>query len=211
MLNLPTSALVDRFVSKAKFYERVQIPTAVRDEFTNIIDRITWLHKLSEETVNIPATDAVQEIQVFQIDLKQKEVPQKALSVIDKTIPYPILFILKYEDVIRFVIQHKLDASRRYYKTEWGQIPSLPMNGANLEVIYERIIASFILVDNEDRGVGSESMRFEELVAVNTRREQLQKEITALESKIRGERQFSRKVELNGELQRVQGQLSNLT
>lgn len=206
MFDLPASTQVDRIIPKTKFYERIQISTAIRDEFTGVISRITWLHKISPETLNTPATEDAEELQVFLIELKTKDMPMKALGIIDKAIPYPILHVLKHREDTCYVMQHKLDSRHRYYKTEWNQLPDLSFTGANLEAVYQRIITSFIVVDEEE--VSDKS--FEEIVTINTQREQLQKEIAALENKIRSERQFSKKVELNGELQRKRGQLSSL-
>lgn len=207
MFDLPVSTKVDRFIPKTKFYERVQISTATRDEFTGVIGRITWLHKISSVTVNVPATAAVEELQVFLTELKSKTIPLKALSVIDKTIPYPILFVLTCGDDTCYVIQHKLDSRRRYYKTEWNQLPTLSFTGANLEVVYQRIVTSFIAPDEDE----ATSKSFEEIITTNTQREQLQKDINALENKIRSERQFSKKVELNTQLQRAKQRLNSLS
>jgi len=207
MFTLPVSTKVDRFIPKTKFYERVQISTATRDEFTGVISRITWLHKISPATMNVPATGTVEELQVFLVELKSKTIPLKALSIIDKTIPYPILFVLTCGDDICYVIQHKLESRRRYYKTEWNQLPALSFTGANLEAVYQRIITSFIALDDDE--VSSKS--FEEIITINAQREQLQKDIRALENKIRSERQFSKKVALNTELQHKRRQLDDLS
>lgn len=209
MFDLPQSTRVDRFIPKTKFYERTHIPTAIRDEFTSLVERITWRYKLSEATLNIPATESVLEIQIFSIELKVKTIPQKVLGVIDRAISYPILFVLTHGDDTCYVIQHKLDTRRRYYKTEWNQLPQLTFTGANLESIYQRIITSLILVDDR-AGELPDSISFDDIVATNAKREQLQKEIAALENKIRSERQFSKKVALNGELQKAREQLSSL-
>lgn len=207
MFTLPVSTKVDRFIPKTKFYERVQISTATRDEFTGVIGRITWLHKISPATMNVPATATAEELQVFLVELKSKTIPLKALSTIDKTIPYPILFVLTCGDDICYVIQHKLESRRRYYKTEWNQLPTLSFTGTNLEAVYQRIVTSFIALDDDE--VSSKS--FEEIITTNTQREQLQKDIRALENKIRSERQFSKKVDLNTELQHKRRQLDDLS
>lgn len=206
MFDLPASTRVDRIIPKTKFYERIQIPTAIRDEFTSIVGRITWLHKLSPDTMNTPAASSVEELQIFLIELKTKDLPMKALSIIDKAIPYPILHVLKHHKDTCYIIQHKLDSKRRFYRTGWNELPSLSFTGANLESVYQRIITSFIAVGDEE--VSDKS--FEEVVTTNTQREQLQKEIAALENKIRSEKQFSKKVELNSVLQDKKRQLDNL-
>lgn len=206
MFTLPDSTKIDRFIPKTKFYERVQISTATRDEFTGVIGRITWLHKISPATMNVPATAAVEELQIFLVELKSKTIPLKALSIIDKTIPYPILFVLTSGDDTCYVIQHKLESRRRYYKTEWNQLTALSFTGMNLEAVYQRIVTSFIAPDENE----ATSKSFEEIITINTQREQLQKEITALENKMRAEKQFSKKVTLNAELQRKRQTLEDL-
>lgn len=206
MFDLPSSTKVDRIIPKTKFYERTRISTAIRDEFTGIIGRITWLHKLAPSTLNIEATDRVEELQIFLVELKTRDIPSKALSVIDKSIPYPILFVLRHENDTCYIIQHKLDSARRYYKTEWNQLPQVSFTGMNLEAVYQRIITSFIQVNNDS----TEEKSFEEVITTTAQREQLQKEIAALENKIRSERQFSKKVELNRKLQIKKSQLDNL-
>lgn len=207
MFTLPDSTKIDRFIPKTKFYERVQISTATRDEFTGVIGRITWLHKVSPSTMNVPAAATVEELQVFLVELKSKTIPLKALSIIDKTIPYPILFVLTSGDDTCYVIQHKLESRRRYYKTRWSQLPVLSFTGTNLEAVYQRIVTSFIALDEDE----ATSKSFEEIITTNTQREQLQKDISALENKIRSERQFSKKVALNTELQHKRRQLDDLS
>ena len=203
MFDLPPSASVDRFIAKTKFYERTQVASAIKDEFINAISRITWAYKLAESTINIPPTDAVEEIQIFEVELKQKIIPQKALSVVDRSISYPILFVLKYENNTCYVMQHKTDSAKRYHKTEWNNLPDVRFTGQNLESIYRSIITSFIAVNTPEQESGASSEEsFEETVKRDAERQKLEREIAALEGKIRKERQFSRKVELNSELQR---------
>ena len=208
MFDLPEAAHIDRFIPKIKFYERMQISSAIRDEFTGIIGRVTWLYRLAPDTLNIPKSDKVEEFHVLLAELKTKEIPLKALGVIDKAIPYPILHVLRHEGDTCYVIQHKLDSRRRYYKTDWNQLPGLSFTGGDLEQVYQRIITGFIAMDSviDD----SSDASFEEIVAANIQRDQLQKEIAALENKVRNEKQFSKKVELNTELQRKKRELGEL-
>lgn len=211
MFDLPQSAVVDRIVPKTKFYEHASIPTAVRDEFTQVIGRITWKYKLSASTINLPATHKIEEIQIFMIELKAKQIPIKALTAIDKAIPYPILYVLTHGNHAAYVIQHKLDSANRYYSTDWDHLPQLAFTGTNLEATYQAIITQFIAANNthyHTRLFKTDDKSFEEVVADDTRRRQLEKDIKALESKIRGERQFSRQVSLNTELQTLRTQLS---
>ena len=90
MFNLPKSTVVNRVIPKNAFDEFTN--TKQKKAFTEKIERIRWLNKLSAETINLSGSD-VKEIQVFQIELKQKDSIPELLKIIDKSIPYRILFI----------------------------------------------------------------------------------------------------------------------
>ena len=94
--NLPKSAIVNKFIAKSKFYEKAALSTRLQNEFINKIQRITWKYKLAESTVGISKTEAVTEIQIFEIELKEQSIPKNVLKVIDKAIPYQILYVFHF-------------------------------------------------------------------------------------------------------------------
>ena len=91
--NLPLSTKVGRVVPKNAFDEYTN--TKQKKLFIDCIQRITWTHKLSADTVNLDAKD-IQEIQVFKIELKQKSDILKIAEIINKSIPYHIVFWVEY-------------------------------------------------------------------------------------------------------------------
>ena len=91
--NLPLSTKVGRVVPKNAFDEYTN--TKQKKLFIDCIQRITWTHKLSSDTVNLDAKD-IQEIQVFKIELKQKSDILKIAEIINKSIPYHIVFWVEY-------------------------------------------------------------------------------------------------------------------
>jgi len=215
VFNLPERTLYNRRIPKNKFYEKLKANTRLKDMFVNQVDYILWKHKLSKETISLDPTDDVQEIQIFEIHLKQRELSREVLENIDKAIPYPILHVLIYGDEVRLVMAFKQrnqnDENRfvinAYYESEWKPINKLPsnlINGLNLQAVYENMVRSLM-------GTGSDAV--EDLKAAVERQntiEKLKRECTKLESKIRSEKQFNRKVELNLELQRKKKELSKL-
>lgn len=66
----PQKAAFGRMVSKEAIYRHGTLSTTARDLFVRQVERITWQYKLAPETINIPATFAVPEIQVFRIQLR---------------------------------------------------------------------------------------------------------------------------------------------
>ncbi len=202
---LPDSAFVNKFIPKTKFFQKAVLNTQLKQAFTDKIQRITWLYKLSEETLNTPKTKNIEEIQVFFIELKKKEIPKKVLQVIDRSIPYPILYVFSYQDSLAYAIKLHGDTKKPYYFRDFDEVITFSFKGLNLETIYQGIVSAFI-DPSKIRPVED----FESQVENDQQQKQLQKNIQALESKIRKEKQFNKKVALNQELQRLQKQLEDL-
>ena len=66
----PPQTALKRVIPKTRIYDGAAASTALRDRFVREVDQITWAHKLAPETLNLPATPAVPEIQVFRVTLK---------------------------------------------------------------------------------------------------------------------------------------------
>ena len=68
-----------------------------------MLEQIVWQYKLAPETVNLKPSRAVPEIQVFRITLKTGELKHDVLYCIDRAIPFPILFEVRYEEKIKAI------------------------------------------------------------------------------------------------------------
>ena len=73
MFHLPKNCEVNKFIPKKVFYEKAGISISLKNEFVNLIDKIIWKYKLSVDTLGINKTDKVEEIQIFDIYLKEKK------------------------------------------------------------------------------------------------------------------------------------------
>lgn len=141
--DLPESTIVNKFIAKKKFYENASLSTKIQNEFRNKIQKITWKHKLSENTIGISKTDSVTEIQIFEIELKQQLIPNNIIKVIDKTIPYQILYLFVYKNNIAYGITLKGDVLKNinpekvnaesYYFSEWNEKLNFDFTAINLE------------------------------------------------------------------------------
>lgn len=201
---LPKSAFVNKFIPKSKFFTKTVVSSKLKQQFSDSIVRITWKYKISEDTLHIVPTEQVQEIQVFDIELKNKEIPKQVLKVIDKTIPYPIFYIFRYQNHRAYGIALKFDTSQSHYFSEWNEDFDFDISGANLEQIYEKLILLFIK-DKTEKGD-----TFAEILETDKKLEKLEKEIAALENKILREKQFNKKVILNKELNALKSQRNTL-
>ncbi len=188
--NLPQQAYLHRFIPKNKFSDKTEVNTKLKKEFTDQIQKIIWEYKLAPSTVGISATEKVEEIQIFEIQLKEKIIPKNVLKIIDKAIPYPILYVFKYEGHYAYGITLKEDNSQRYYFSEWDEKKEFNFFGIDLEHVYQGLVTSFI-------GIRQKGQDFATIVNTDKQIESLEKEINALKNKVKNEKQFNRKVELN--------------
>lgn len=198
MINLPDRCKVNKFIPKKTFYEKIGVSTSVKDDFINNIDKITWLYKLSEDTLGISKSQDVEEIQIFEIILKEKVLPKNIIKIISKAIPYKILFVLKYDKDYCYSI--KVD---NIYFTEWNEDIDFNINGLTLETIYENIVKSIIKENNNTN-------TFDNIIENNSKVDELSKKIEQLANKVNNEKQFNKKVELNLELQRLKKEMEEL-
>lgn len=90
---------------------------------------------------------------------------------------------------------------RAYYHTGWMGEAALPLklDGLNIDQVYENFVRQ-IAGETLSSGAG-ETLKGS--VERDKRRQELQKQIAALEKKIRRERQFNKQVELNGQLKKL--------
>ncbi|GAW86894.1 conserved hypothetical protein [Bathymodiolus platifrons methanotrophic gill symbiont] len=206
-LHLPDSALVNRFIAKTKFYEKAAISSKLKDDFVNKIQKITWQYKLSENTLGINKTAAVTEIQVFEIELKEQLIPKNILALIDKVIPYQILYQFRFNEHIAYAITLKglSDIEKPmptdYYFSEWNEPVQFDFTGTDLEQVYQKLIKAFI------KNQTTKQKDFKAVIETDHKTKQLEKDIALLTKKISKEKQMNRKVELNKTLLDKQQQL----
>ncbi|MBX3089800.1 MAG: DUF4391 domain-containing protein [Cryobacterium sp.] len=209
----PGSAEFGRTVPKTKFYEHGKIRTALREKFVEDVQRITWAYKLAESTIRLKSTDAVPEIQIFAVETKGSDIPDDVLAAIDKSVHFPIFFeVSKGKDVRMVAAQKTLGGSTpkigTYFTTGWIPISAdrkpLP-TAIDLAALYESLLASLLPVaTRRGESVSEATERIE-------RTKKLEREIAAIERKLRNEPQLNRKVELRKALKEHRAALAALT
>lgn len=209
----PAAARFGRQVPKEKLYQQIKIATPVREKFVSEVRRITWTHKLAETTINLRSSQAVPEIEVFQIEAKGSEVSEQVLTAIDKAILFPLIFeISRNSDgnrQIRMVAAYKqlgIGAPKlsAYYSTDWqpADVERQPLPTAiNLSVLYKALLEPLTPV-----AVRPDEETSDLIARLQTVRK-LEREITALERNLRTEAQLNRRVELRRTLRTKQAEL----
>ena len=215
LYDYPAKSKFGKSIPKKKIYEYATITNKLKDKIVNQIEKITWQHKLSQDTINLPSTNNVREIQVFDIQLRNGELDIDVLRTIDKAIPFPIIFQLKYNDQLQIKSAYKRvsesDNSKwivdSYFSTAWlpedTQKQKLPIV-LNLEKLYEEIIKSLMPIKLQ------ENKPLKEQIEDVNKIQLLQKQYAQLKSKRDKEKQFNKKVELNKELKELKNKIKAL-
>ena len=216
MLGLPKSTEFNKRIPKQKFYENLSVTPAFKRVFIDQIKVIYWRNKVAATTMNLAAGDTVTEVEVFEVKLATPQLDISVLRQIDKEIPYHIVFLLEYDGKYQAWTAYKEAAASgnnafkvgTYYHTEWlleSEIP-LKVDGLSIDKVYENFVRQ--IAGDALQGESAESLK--ESVERDARRQELQKQITALQAKVRKEKQLNKQVQLNADLKRMRKELEEL-
>lgn len=216
-IELPKSTEFNKKIPKQKFYENLEISPALKKIFIEQVDKIIWSSKIASSTTNLADGNLVKEIEVFEVSLKSPSLDGELLRHIDRAVPYHIVFILEYQGRCKACISYKettLSGNmafkvNSYYYTDWLDKQNLPLKleGLNLDAAYENFVRQ-IAGETLQKVASDESLK--ESVARSEQKELLQKQILALESKIRKEKQLNKQIQINNELKKLKRDLEEL-
>lgn len=216
LFGYPMHAAYGRVLPKSKIYARAKPGIRVKELFDRQVERLVWKYKLAPETINVPKTDTVPEIQVISIELSEDELDQEVLRCIDKAISFPLIFELLYEGKIKVVAAYKRPSEADslkwvmsgYFETAWLTVSAarkpLPVV-LNLEELYTDLLNQLMPFCNyPNERLQARVTRIEQALM---KKREIEKCLVALDK----EKQFSRKVEINAQLRTLKQELENLT
>jgi hypothetical protein len=215
MLNFPKSTLLGTRIVKQKFYEKLPVDAEIKRLFVEQVADITWQHKFASHTLNIDAGERISEIEVLVISLKGKELDIRLLELMDREIPYHILFLLHKEGLYQAWIGYKEAAHKTaykvaaYYHSDWF-VPAnlkLPLQGLNMDALYDSLVRQ--IAGDSLKTAATESLKTS--IARAFEREKLEKQKAALTKKLRAEKQFNRQIKIASQLKGVEKILESLS
>lgn len=215
LLSYPMKAAYGRTLPKTKIYEYAGPSTALKELFVRQVEYIVWSYKLAPETINIPATKAVPEIEVFTVQLKTGELKEDVLRCIDKAIPLPIMFELVYDGQIKAMACYKrpneADSAKwvisSYFETPWQAADTtrnaLPVS-LDLNALYGEMLGT--LIPYPARQGETLQERVTRAEAVRAR----QNEVEKAQARLGNEKQFNRKIEMNAKIRTLEEEIKGL-
>lgn len=215
-MNFPVSTVYGKRVPKKTFADKLKLNSPIRKSIQDDIQTIRWTYTLKEATLNLPAGKEVQEIEVLEMKLKHNSINEKVLQQFDRQIPYHLLFVLQYEEKVQAWMSYKEAASanqafrvENYYHTKWMRPEELnfQIEGTNFDEVYESLARQIAGEELQSIATG-ESLkksieRNEEIIA-------LEKETESLQQKLKKEKQFNRKMEINQKIKQCKNKIEDM-
>lgn len=199
----PAAAAFGRRVPKEKVYENAAIGASLREQFVSDVASIEWAFKLAESTVNLPGSDEAPEVQVFRITAKDDDVANAVLAGIDRAITFPLIF-----EVIRPDGATRMAASVRkvgvHHSTSWMPAghPRSPLPAAiTLSGLYAAALEPLLpLASRIGESPAAMAARLQSVA-------KLEREVGAVERRLRNEPQLNRKLEIRKTLTALRSEL----
>lgn len=212
LLKYPSSCLVGKVVPKTTFQRHLDTSTSMKRHFQDDVVSIIWLYKIAPTTLQVQGTDDMREIQIFLADLKDPTCPADLFTFIDKHMPQYIVFLLRYQQQYRLLINYKdwADTAHTHFNitqsfcSEWltsAQL-SLPITGTELPTIYEHFVRHIA-----GQQLISDNSNLHNAVLSYQEQETLKKRLATLQAQIAKEMQPKRKFELHQEIVELQKKL----
>ncbi|WP_122552941.1 DUF4391 domain-containing protein [Pseudomonas viridiflava] len=220
LFTYPKQAAFGRVLPKNKIYERSGANTRLKELFVEQVEQIVWQYKLAPETINLPARPGVPEIQIFSIQLKSIDLHEDVLRCIDGAVQFPILFELsqghgaqaKTQMVAAYKRLSEADASSwmlsGYFSSDWtpAATPRAAMPVAlDMANLYSALLQGLMPLRARPQEALLDWIARVELAASKRR------ELEKTQARLAKEKQFNRKVEINGALRQLKSELEQLS
>lgn len=193
MLSLPERTEISKSIYKKDLLLRFNGTTVQKQKFNEEIESVKIVNELSKRSLSIPEGKDIKGIFVILVELKTDDISQSTINTIFDLIHQKIIAVFRFEDKIKLAIKEE-----KIFLSEWQDSSyKLTIEGLNLDDIWK----SFIEV------IGnitiSEEQTLKDAVQISIKNDKLDKEITALEKKMRNTKTPAKKFDLYNKIQEL--------
>lgn len=197
MLNLPSSTILNKPLTKKALFGKHDVKPAARETFDADISKMTIIHEASSITTNLEKGENIEALFVLLVTLKRKQFNEKNIVLLSRLIRQKMLFVLTYNGQAKLAVYHT-----KLILGDWCAPNELTieLSGSTLDAVWENIIAQVGNIGIEPGNTLDEQLR------LNEEREKRQKRIASLERLARTEKQPRKKFELVQELKKLENE-----
>ena len=217
MLGLPKTTEISRILNKEDILKNADFKNFTKSEVAAKIDRVRIVGVLNSKTLNISAGETWKEIDIVGIELKTQDIEDEIIKAIDKSIPRPIVYILKNNFAMKLAISSKEKVNSvkidTFFTTDWVQDFELKIIGQNIDNVYANFLSQ---IAGEKLSENSKSDMSESFASLDSakdaiekmkEREKIQKQIDILTRKINSEPSLGKRQALAEERYRLKAML----
>jgi len=236
-LNIPASCAVGNTIFKKQFYDNVDLSKADKDLFTDAVSKVTWRYCLKPETINIQSYKDEErdypEIEMLEVTLSADTKIRRIAEIVMRAIPYPMILIFSLDDKFQlWAAQQRInqtDSTKNtideFINTDWIDMEHLSawdenllndigiqnFSHANFYRFYSDFIDKIHLYNLQCR---TKSVKLE--MTAQQAKDRLNKldeidaQIADLRAQMKKETQFNRRVEINMEIKKLEGERKEL-
>ena len=196
MFGLPVHTEVGTQLPKKSIYAKFAMNSSEKDKFDADISRIVIANAVGSQ--HLPEGEKVKSFYVLAVQLKHKEYDPKNIVSLVKLINQNILLALTYESEVQLAVYCTRLVTSNWQSTEEV---SIPLNGLNLDAVWDNIVASIgDIMITDGKSVA-------EQIVEDDAHAKLMKQIEQLEQKARTEKQPRKKLELFEKLKELKKRL----
>ena len=223
-LHIPAPCLVDKTIAKKMFSEAGDLSKADRALLSEVVEKITWKYCMKSETIPIqPYADEMRdypEVEVLEVSLSAEKGLHRLAEIVMRAIPYPMLLVFRLEGRVQVWMAHqRLSLADRDKVTledflstpwrpeddpYWTALDIRELRFTNFFDFYTDWVDRLSVRKAQEKVQTTEEVTGEEARQLLARQEQVEKEIAALRAELKKETQFSRKVELNMRIKKLE-------
>ena len=223
-LHIPQPCLVDKTVAKKMFSDNAALSKSDKALLSEVVEKISWKYCLKNEFIPIqPYTDEVRdypEVEVLEVSLTAEKGLRRLAEIVMRAIPYPMLLVFRLGEQVQVWMAHqRLNLADREKVTLeefvftpwqpedapfWTALDIRELRFTNFFDFYTDWVDRLSVQNAREKMQMSEDLTGEEARQLLAQREQVEKEIAALRAELKKETQFSRKVELNMKIKKLE-------
>ncbi len=203
MFDLPKSTEIRKPIHKKILYERFpsELSGDKKTRFDDDISRIIIINEISENSVNIRATDEISSIFVVQIELKTKEYNDRNIFLVSRLFGQQLMIVLHYEDEYQLAIYET-----QLLKSEWKHEEDIKLRieGLDFGSVWNNLVTAVSGISAEEGNTLSEQ------IGIEVEKERLRKKIVELEGKARKEIQSKKRFEMYQQIKEYKKNLEDM-
>lgn len=195
---LPHTAEVNKALPKKAIFAKFGLKATQRDHFDEDISRLVITHEITTRSVPALATVDIQAIYVVSVLLKRRDFDHRNIELLTKLIPQKMVIALLFGEETMLAIHHVYLMMSNWKKTDEV---SFPLKGLTLDDVWQSMVTTIGDITVHDGNT------LDEQIIIDEQQARLQKQIAALENKMRKEKQPRKKFELHQQIKTLKQQL----